>query len=277
MKLAAIEASSCTISMNVLIILSGIADAKLQLPRPVSAETLQALRASHALLSPFDEAALELGLKLRDADPTVQLTALVAASTAQDKLLQHVASFRLDAVLAYPVQQIPAWNSHTLASGLSSFVQAQTGSPPDLVLMGREFGDEDDGGVPTATAHALGWPLVSQAMHVQHAAPGLLHILRQFGTVQEVLSQATPAVAAVTNHARNKLRHPLLKNVMAAKKMQFTLQPLPQDTAAHTLTLASVDQASAPERTEQCQMIAGDVSTQARALAQLLLTFGETP
>lgn len=263
--------------MNVLIILSGMADAKLPLPRPVNAETLQALRASHALLSPFDEAALELGLKLRDADPSVQLTALVAASTAQDKLLQHVASFRLDEVLAYPVQQIPAWNSRALAAGLSGFVQAQSGTTPDLVLIGREFGDEDDGGVPAATAHALNWPLVSQTMHVQHAAPSLLQILRQFGTVQEVLTQTTPAVAAVTNHARNKLRHPLLKNVMAAKKMQFTLQPLPEDTAPTALTLVSTDQASAPERSEQCQMIAGDVSTQARALAHLLLTFGETP
>lgn len=263
--------------MNVLIILSGIADAKLQLPRPVNAETLQALRASHALLSPFDEAALELALKLRDADPTVQLTGLVAASTAQDKLLQHVASFRLDAVLAYSVQQIPAWNSRALATGLSAFVQTQTGNTPDLVLIGREFGDEDDGGVPAATAHALGWPLVSQAMHVQHAAQGMLQILRQFGTVQEVLTQATPAVAAVTNHARNKLRHPLLKNVMAAKKMQFTLQPLPQACTPASLTLARMEMACAPERTEQCQMIAGDVSTQARALAQLLLTSGETP
>ncbi|MEJ2897419.1 hypothetical protein [Bordetella avium] len=262
--------------MNVLIILSGIADAKLPLPRPVSAETMQALRAGHALLSPFDEAALELGLKLRDADPSVQLTALVAANTAQDKLLQHVASFRLDAVLAYSVQQIPAWNSRALAAGLSGFVQAQIGDTLDLVLIGREFGDEDDGGVPAATAYALGWPLVSQAMHVQQAGPGLLHILRQFGTVQEVLTQPTPVVAAVTNHARNKLRHPLLKNVMTAKKMQFMLQPLPQNSAPASLTLGAMGLASAPERAEPCQMIAGDVSIQARALAALLLTSGET-
>ena len=270
-------------AMNVLVLLSGIADPKWQLPEPVTETSLRTQRASYPLLSPFDEAALEVALKLRDADPGVKISVLLAASSAQDKLLQHVASFRIDSVQAYQADLHPAWNSAALAETLARTIDADE-FPADLVLIGREFGDEDDGSVPAALAKALNWSFVSQAMEIQAQAQaqaqahanGQLLINRQFGTEQEQLLQAAPLVAAITNNARNKLRHPLLKNVMMAKKMSFALSTLASAPIGAQMVLGGISLSAPPVSATQCRMLAGDVAVQARELAQLLLNSGDT-
>ena len=260
--------------MNVLVLLAGIADPKWPLPASLAAATLDTPRATYPLLSPFDEAALELALKLRDADATVCVSALVAAASAQDPLLRHVASFRLDQVCAFDTARWPAWNSAGLASALAAHARTLTPAP-DLVLMGREFGDLDDGSLPPTLAGALSWAFSSLVLQVEAGAAGGLQLLRQQGAAQETQRQEFPVLAAVTNHARNRLRHPLLKNVMAARKMGFELLALPDAGAAAAVRLASATVAEALVRTTACHMLAGDPPAQARALAALLLDSGE--
>ena len=262
-------------TMNVLVLLAGIADPKWPLPATLGATALDTQRATYPLLSPFDEAALELALKLRDTDASVQIRALVAASSAQDPLLRHVASFRLDKVCAFDTARWPAWNSAALASALSSWLQTLTPAP-DLLLMGREFGDHDDGSLPPSLAQALAWPISTLVLEIAAESGSGLRLVRQQGAVQERVRQTLPALAAVTNHARNRLRHPLLKNVMAAKKMVFELTALPDGPPTPVLRWAGTALAAAPARTTACRMLDGDAAAQARALAALLLTSGET-
>ena len=261
--------------MNVLVILAGIADPKWPLPATLAATTLDTQRATYPLLSPFDEAALELALKLRDANPHVQIRALVAASSAQDPLLRHVASFRLDQVCAFDTARWPAWNSAALASALASYMQTLTPAP-DLLLTGREFGDQDDGSLPATLAQALAWPLSTLVLEAAAESGGGLRLVRQQGAVQERVRKDLPVLAAVTNHARNRLRHPLLKNVMAAKKMAFDLTTLPDGPPTPVMQWAGTTLIAAPARTSACRMLDGDAAAQARALATLLLASGET-
>lgn len=260
--------------MHVLVLLAGIADPKWPLPGQLADTTLDAQRASYPLLSPFDEAALELALKLRDADPGVRISALVAAASAQDPLLKHVASFRLDQLRAFDGARWPAWNAAALAAALAAELQALAPAP-DLLLVGREFGDLDDGSLPPTLAQAMGWPMATLVLELAQAE-GRVRLLRQQGPLQERLRLALPALLAVTNHARNRLRHPLLKNVMAAKKMAFELTALTGDGAAPKLRMTGATLVTPAARTTACRMLDGDAAAQARALATLLLE-GATP
>jgi len=257
--------------MNILVLLSGIADPKWALPSTLDTAALEQQRARYPLLSPFDEAALELALKLRDADPATQIQALVSASSAHDPLLRHVAGFRLDQVSGFDATRWPAWNGTALASALAAHLRTRTPAP-DLLLIGREFGDLDEGSLPALLAEALALPFRSLVLGVRATAEGL-ELVRQQGPAQESRPQALPALAAVTNHARNRLRHPLLKNVMAAKKMTFALIELPE-AGRPQLQLRGVATAPQAVRASACRMIEGDVIAQARALAQLLKTPG---
>jgi electron transfer flavoprotein beta subunit len=259
--------------MNILVLIAGIADPKWPLPTPLNAAALAAERARHPLLSPFDEAALELALKLRDADPATRIHALVSGASADDPLLRHVAGYRLDQVEGVEAGAWPAWHSGALAAALAARLR-RLSPAPDLLLIGREFGDLDDGSLPAALSATLGWPFVPQVLGLE-AQNGGVQVLRQHAAVQEHLRQPLPALLAVTNHARNRLRHPLLKNVMAAKRLRLDSAALPDPGAPLVeVQLGEVRVAIAPPRAGRCQMLDGDALAQAQALAALLLTEG---
>lgn len=252
--------------LSVLVIVAGVADARKPLPSADSRPALEAHRAAHGQLSPFDEAALELALKLRDADPAVSLTAVVFSSSPAEPLQRHVAGFRLDAVTGVLVNPFRAADGHSLAGCLADLVR--TLSPaPQLVLCGRELGDCDDGSVPPLLAEALQQRFVAQAVDVRAEGEGLT-VLRQVGSVQESVSIGLPAVVAVTNDARNRLRHPLLKNVMAARK----LTPGFHEPAASASRVDVISTGTAaPRRTEgRCEMLRGTHEQQAALLAARL-------
>jgi len=255
--------------MNVLVFLSGIVDTKWPLPSALDVATLAAQRAAHPVLSPFDEAALESALKLRDVDPLTHITVIVGAASRDDPLLRHVAGFRIDRLLGFELARWPAWDAAALARALDGAVQALDKSP-HLLLIGREFGDLDDGTLPATLAETLGVPFASLVLALTATEDGTF-ALRQHGATQEHLQLPVPALAAVTNHSRNRLRHPLLKNVMAARKMSFDLQELSDDSHAAALRLDRVTATVAPAREAACRMLAGGLEAQAEALARLLL------
>lgn len=261
--------------MNLLILLAGVADPKWPLPATLDTASLAAHRTAHPLLSPFDEAALELALKWRDADPATQLRALVGGTAAQPALLRHVAGYRLDLVEGLDLDAHPAWDAATLAQRLAAWVAALD-PLPDLVLMGREFGDDDDGVLPALLAETLQRPFIGQALGLTRTDTGW-QVLRQHGAGLERLSASGPAVIAVTNHTGNRLRHPLLKNVMAAKRLSFSTAALPASAAstaapeAWPLRLAGVAPTAVPRRDTACRMLDGTVDAQAAQLARLLL------
>jgi electron transfer flavoprotein beta subunit len=258
--------------MNVLVLLSGIADPKWPLPASLDAPALANARADHPLLSPFDEAALQLALKLRDADPAVRITAGVVTGSRIDALLRSVASFRLDRTLALDTSGLPAWDAAALAKAVAAGVR-QLDPPVQLVLVGREFGDADDGTAPAAIAEALGMAYASLVLAIAADGAGV-ELVRQQGAGQERWGMPLPVVISVTNDARNKLRHPLLKNVMAAKKMSFDLADLPSAGVVSHVQLQALDVAKPAVRATRCRMLAGDVPAQAAALAELLLRGG---
>lgn len=252
--------------MNVLVLVAGIADPKWPLPAQPDARSLQAHAARHAVMSPFDEAALELALKLRDADPSVTIAALVAGP---ESLARKVAEWRLDAVQRFDPGALAAWDGRGFAQALAEAAR-RVAEAPALVLCGREFGDFDDGSVPALLARELAAEHVALSLAVQQRE-GALWASRQRGGVIEKVRLRGPALLAVTNDSHNRLRHPLLKNVMAARRLQIPV--LTAGVAGGGVELAAM-QPYAPPRAGGCRMITGTPQQQADALAELLLGAG---
>jgi electron transfer flavoprotein beta subunit len=256
--------------MNVLVLVSGIADPKRPLPPRLDAEALEAHARQCPVLSPFDEAALELALKLRDADPSVHIAAVVAAA---EGLARLVANLRLDAVYRFDEGRRRPWSARAFAMAYVAAL-GPLERKADLVLVGREFGDLDDGSVPALLARALGLPCVGLALSVAGAADGLW-VTRQRGASMERLRLAGPALLAVTNDSHNRLRHPLLKNVMAARMLQFALLGHGVAEGEHPISLGAIRAFAPAPRDGACRMLTGALAEQAEALAQVLASCGE--
>ena len=257
--------------MNVVILLAGIVDPKSPLQTlslgsdgvVVGEDTLP------RVLSPFDEAALEIALQLRDAEPAVKITAFVLGGAHSEQLLRIVAAFRLDGVFGVDCRPTHRWDVPQLARILKDALDA-TQAWPVLALIGREFGDCDDGALPPFLAEAWGWRFAGLAQEVVRTGKDLM-FRRARGDVDEWLTLPLPAIASVTNDKSNRLRYPLLKNVMAAKQATFTAIS-PRDPAAPPRLSPSAVKLSAPTRGERpaCRMLAGSVENQVAELTGFL-------
>jgi electron transfer flavoprotein beta subunit len=252
--------------MEIAVLISGVADPKWPLPKELSLASLQTLAAQYAALSPFDEAALEIALSLRDADPAVRITALVAAD---EGLTRRVAGWRPDAIHRIDLQSIPRFDGGAVAQVL---VQALRELLPaaSLVLIGREFGDMDDGTVPASLALAMGAPFLPLVLGVKQAGSGLT-ALRQAPNGLERAQLPDRAVLSASNDPGNRLRHPLMKNVMMAKKAVLPVWLAPAAQGASELQLESVTAAEEPVRSGACEWLEGSAQQKARALAQVLM------
>jgi electron transfer flavoprotein beta subunit len=250
--------------MNVLVLIAGVADPKWPLPHTCSLGHLQAHGDRYAVLSPFDEASLELALKLRDADPRVDIYALVAGP---ESLARKVAEWRLNVVRRFEAGELAAWDAVAFARGLAR-AAASVANEVSLVLMPREFGDFDDGAVPPLVAAALGLSYVGMAVAVRFEGNGAW-VTRQRADRMERVRLAGPALLAASNDAHNRLRHPLLKNVMAARKLR--IESVSASENGNRVDLAQLQPREQPKREAACRMLTGTPAEQCEALARVLL------
>ncbi len=259
--------------MNILVLLAGVADNRFPLHR-LDVDTLEGVvESGHARrqLSPFDEGALELALKLRDtagSDKEVHIDVLVLEGLADEAVLRAVAAFKPDSIRRLSPQPARLWDGAFSASQFSAAIRAE-GLAPELILVGREFGDQDEGSLPIMLAAELGYPHFSLAQFAQWYE-GDVRLMRESGVLREWYRFEGPLLATVTNDKRNKLRHPLMKNVMVAKRQNFETIKATQSSNIEPMQLVELEAAPHAQREVQCQMLRGSLHEKAQALAAFL-------
>lgn len=254
--------------MNILVLLAGVADNRyplheVQLENGAITESGQTRR----ILSPFDEGALELALKLRDQRDDCRVEVLVLGGSNQENLLRSVAAYKPDRLRCLQLQPYCPWDAALSSAQIGSLLERE-GLQPELLLIGREFGDLDEGGLPVMLAARLGLPLFSLVQYAQWQ-DNQLSLLRERGVSQQWHRPQGPVIATVTNDRRNKLRHPLMKNVMMAKKMTFDSVDAPADLVA-AMSMEQLLPAREVQRGGHCRMLEGDVNNQAAAILKYL-------
>lgn len=258
--------------MHIAVLLAGVADPKKLLPKPSSNawHDLPAEATVSYKLSPFDEAALEIALTLRDQGVATFVTALITDGAHDVTLMRAVGALKPNAVRGLcpppPQRNNPAWLAHHTASLLG-----ESGTWPELILIGREHGDLDDGMTPAYLAESWQLPFASQALQVQAAPDGGWSLLRSGSQQDESWHLPAPAMVSISNDKNNRLRHPLMKNVALAKQMIFELVAPDAATPAPAIALAKAALPPAAGSGEhRCHMLTGSVQEQAIALAAYL-------
>lgn len=259
--------------MHVAVLIAGVADTKrpLELPASRAWRDIIATPTTPFKLSPFDEAALETALKLRDHNPDVIISVLVSDAAADVAFMRSVASFRIERVLALPPSAEQRGNPGWLAAHALKGLKL-TDHPIDLILIGREHGDLDDGMTAPYLSQSWNLPFVGLAINVSRTENGMLQFNRIAGDTEEIVTLPTPACASITNDKSNRLRHPLMKNVMLAKQQEFPLiEPENAPPTSVPLDILQVEPPAATQRGEQpCRLLQGSVQEQATELANIL-------
>jgi electron transfer flavoprotein beta subunit len=204
--------------MKITVLIAGVVDPKW--PLTLDSEGRPIIASDRVVMSPFDESALELALRLRDATPgDVSITATVAGGAKAEKLARAIIAYNISDAGCLDVPFEAGCDVRQLARALADIVP----SDADLVLLGREFGDCDNGVLPPLLASLLGRSFFGRAQSVEARAEGA-RFMRETQTYEQWVQVSAPMVVSVTNDRRSRLRKPLLKNVIMARQAKIAVQ-----------------------------------------------------
>ena len=207
-----------------------------------------------ALTNAYDEQALEVALRLRDAGSECTIH-VISVGDDRVALLRHAASMGADEITQITPSQ-PDPDAHTTAALLAAQIRA--GGDADLVLCGRQASDDDQGVVPGLLAEALGLPLVNVAKAVE-AKDGAFRVTRVTPDGDEIVEVHGAALVTLSNEVGDP-RYPTAANKLKARRKK------PEVVAAGDLGLSDAQLAGrvqvirqfVPELHQDCELIEGD-------------------
>lgn len=217
-------------------------------------------------IGPFDQNALEVALKLKDARPETTVTVLTAGPAEANEALRKALALNADRAVRVDLERLPGPDSATVAALLAAAIR-RLEPAPDLVLVGRQSGDWDQGVVGPVLAEKLGAAIVGLGYAAEPADGGVI-ITRQVDDGIEKVRPKRAAVVTVTNHESNVLRLPKLKDVVAAHRKPIDVIPAAELGVPLDEPLVEAVSLSIPQREAHCEFLEGEPEEMAAALAE---------
>lgn len=223
------------------------------------------------VISPYDENALEVALKLKEQTGGRVAVISVGEPAAVSALRKGLAMGADEAVL---ISDPLLDGADAFGIGMALARGIQKLGAIDCVLCGCESGDWADRTVGPIVAETLGLPCVSFVTRVGWQE-GQLRLHRVVEDGYEVWEAAPPLTLTILSDESNVPRYPKVKDIMAASR-----KPVPTWSAADLGLEArdvgkgairtEVQELTLPVRESRCQMLNGEPSEQAAALVARL-------
>jgi electron transfer flavoprotein beta subunit len=183
------------------------------------------------MMSPYDEIAVEEGLRIRDKFKG-DVTVVSLGADANKETLRKALAMGADRAVLLKDDGIR--DSFATASALAAEIKGLT---PDVVLFGKQSIDYDDAQVGTLVAELLSLPSVAVVVKLDIAADGGVVCEREIEGGHEVVQTRLPAVF-LAQKGLNDPRYPSLKGIMAAKSKPIEEKPaLPAEMRVQTIAL----------------------------------------
>ena len=161
-------------------------------------------------MNPFDEIAVEEAVRLKEKGIATEVIAVsIGVQQCQETLRTALAMGADRAILIVTDQDLEPLN---VAKVLKTVVEEQS---PDVVLMGKQAIDGDNGATGQMLAALLGWPQATFASKIEIAS-GKAAVTREIDGGLETLEIELPGVIT-TDLRLNEPRYASLPNIMKAR------------------------------------------------------------
>ena len=162
-------------------------------------------------MNPFDEIAVEEGVRLREAGTVTDLIAVSMGPAACQETIRTALAMGCDRGIL--VESDVELQPLAVAKLLGALVERES---PDLVILGKQAIDDDSNQTGQMLAALLGWPQGTFAFKLV-LADGAAEVTREIDGGLETVSLKLPAVIT-TDLRLNTPRYASLPNIMKAKK-----------------------------------------------------------
>ncbi len=169
------------------------------------------------VLAGYDESAVEQALLLRQAVPGSKVHAVsLGPPSRTDEVLRAALALGSDSATAAESDAPPMADPIATARGLATAIAAR--GPCDLLLFGKQAGDDEEGLVGGATAEALGLPFVGFVVDLRFdAAASRLRFRRSVERGEESWESPLP-LAVGLQQAWNDPRTATLPAILRSRK-----------------------------------------------------------
>lgn len=169
--------------------------------------------ASDRVADEITERALEIALREKDADKSVEIVAVTMGPAAATEALRKALSMGADSAVHVLDDDLAGSDALTTARALAGAMQ---GAGFDLVVTGNESTDGRGGVVPAMVAELLQYPFLG-SMDTIAIQQGTVSGQRQDGESIQRLTGSLPAVVSITESSA-EARFPKFKGIMTAKR-----------------------------------------------------------
>src|SRR4051812_14252196 len=171
-------------------------------------------------MNPFDEIAVEEAVRLKEKGAATEVVAVSVGPTQAQETLRTALAMGADRAIL-----VNAGTEDLEPLAVAKVLQAIIGEEkPDLVIMGKQSIDGDNGATGQMLAAILGWPQATFASAIELSA-GKAKVTREVDGGLQTIEVDLPAI--VTADLRlNEPRYASLPNIMKAKKKELTVKEL---------------------------------------------------
>lgn len=209
------------------------------------------------ITSPYDEYALEEGLRLKEAKGAEVVAVSVGEEKAKDILRNALALGADQAVL---IKSTDTGEPLAVARTLAAYAE---GKGFDLLFFGNKGFGADNGAVGSMVAELLGLAQANLVTKLE-LGDGTFRAEREGDGGTEIVEGSLPAVITA-QRGLNDPRYASLKGIMAAKK-----KPIEEVEGAAASAAAHVSGMVLPSARPEGRKLEGDAATQAASLVSLL-------
>lgn len=202
--------------MNIVVCINHVPDTETKVKVGSDGVSIDRTGVNH-MLNPYDEFAVEEGLKLKEKFGG-EVTVMSLGGDAHKETLRKALAMGVGKAVL--LKDDAARDSFGVAKGLADELKAMS---PDVILFGKQSIDYDDAQVGTLVAELLGLPSVAVVVKLT-VADGKAIAEREIEGGHEVVETKLPAVF-LAQKGLNEPRYPSLKGIMAAKSKPITEKP----------------------------------------------------
>ena len=223
-----------------------------------------------AVVSPFDENAIEAALQLKEAHGG-KVTALSLGPESSLEALKRATRMGADEGVLIDSQGLPDPDPQGTAYILAKAIEKI--GEYDLILCGRQAGDWDQGQVGVGIAELLGIPCISIVSKIE-VIDGALRVQRLVEDGYEVLEVPLPALLTLTSEI-NLPRLTSVQGILRTSTLKFPVWSreeigLDPATLEVSSSLSSLKNLYIPEFKGECELMEGEPEEAATQLIETL-------
>lgn len=169
-------------------------------------------------INPFDEIAVEEAVRLKEADPSVEIIVVSICAGECEEQLRKALAMGADRALLIESQE--AFDSPSVAAELAALAKELQ---PDLILMGKQATDDDCNQAGQMLAARLGWPQATFASKIEISG-GIARVTRETDFGDETLELPLPCLIT-TDLRLNEPRYIALPGIIKARSKPLDRRP----------------------------------------------------